>query len=68
MGNYSVDQNFWGRPEDITGDRPFYAVPLNVPTADSSAVDLGGAVAAALLAAYAAIPAAPNAALYLSQG
>ena len=67
MGNYSIDQRFWGRPEDITGPRPYYAAPVNVSGKNSS-VDLGGSVAAALLAAYVANPTAPNAEAYLSTG
>jgi len=68
VGNLTVDQNFWGRPEDITTPRPYYAVPLNRATFNSSAVDLGASIAAGLLAAYTAVPDAPNAALYLSTG
>lgn len=67
MGNYTDDQQFWGRPEDITTNRPFYATSVNVAGSNSS-VDLGGSVAAALLAAYVAVPSAPNAPLYLSKG
>ena len=68
VGNLTVDQQFWGRPEDISTPRPYYAVPLNRAAYNSSAVDLGGSVAAGLLAAYAAVRDAPNAALYLSTG
>jgi len=68
MGNLTVDQLFWGRPEDITTPRPYYAVPLNRAAFTSSAVDLGGSIAAGLLAAYAAVPNAPNATLYLATG
>ena len=63
-----MDQNYWGRPEDIASARPYYAVPFNVATYNTSAVDLGSSIAAALLAAYASVPTAPNAATYLSIG
>lgn len=68
VGNYTVDRDYWGRPEDITSDRPYYAVPFNRAAYNTSAVDLGSSIAAGLFAAYAAVPTAPNAASYLSTG
>ena len=46
VGNATVDALFWGRPEDITGPRPAFAVSLSL-----GAADLAGATAAALAAA-----------------
>ena len=46
VGNATVDALFWGRPEDITGPRPAFAVSLSL-----GAADLAGAAAAALAAA-----------------
>jgi endoglucanase len=45
MGNYTTDQLFWGRPEDITMKRPYYGVPSG-----AGASDISGALAAALAA------------------
>ena len=50
MGNYTIDQIYWGRPEDIPmtqggfPTRPAFTVPAN------HASDLGGAIVAALAA------------------
>lgn len=46
VGNATVDALFWGRPEDISGPRPAFAVALSL-----GAADLAGAAAAALAAA-----------------
>lgn len=46
VGNATVDGLFWGRPEDINGPRPAFAVSLSL-----GASDLAGATAAALAAA-----------------
>lgn len=43
MGNQTLDTGYWGRPEDFTAGRPYYA------DSDTSA-DLAGAVAAGLAA------------------
>ena len=46
VGNATSDALFWGRPEDIQGPRPAFAVSLSL-----GAADLAGATAAALAAA-----------------
>ena len=46
VGNATVDALFWGRPEDIAGPRPAFAVSLSL-----GAADLAGAASAALAAA-----------------
>ena len=48
VGNYAVDHASWGRPEDLTGPRPYYS-----NLAGSS--DLAGTVVAALAAASCAM-------------
>lgn len=68
VGNYTEDQAYWGRPEDISSSRPYYATPLNVDGASSSAVDLGGAISAALIAAHLALPNAPKTLQYQTYG
>ena len=68
VGNYTEDQSYWGRPEDIDGSRPYYATPVNVAGSNSSAVDLAGVVSAALLAAHLALPEAPNNVQYRTLG
>lgn len=45
MGNYTTDQNYWGRPEDYTLDRPYY-----LAGADTGATNLAATMASALAA------------------
>ncbi|XP_076439115.1 endoglucanase E-4-like, partial [Babylonia areolata] len=47
VGNVNLDHSFWGRPEDMTMDRPVYTL---TPTAPGS--DLAAETAAALAAGY----------------
>lgn len=45
MGNYTTDQDYWGRPEDYTLDRPYY-----IAGADTGATNLAATMASALAA------------------
>ena len=46
IGNGHVDHSYWGRPEDMTMDRPAYSISPSKPGSD-----LAGETAAALAAA-----------------
>ena len=45
VGNYTTDQDYWGRPEDYTLARPYYTAGN-----DKGASDLAGTMASALAA------------------
>ncbi len=45
VGNYTTDQDYWGRPEDYTLDRPYYIAGDAV-----GATDLAGTMCSALAA------------------
>ena len=45
VGNYTTDQDYWGRPEDYTLDRPYY-----IAGADTGATNLAATMASALAA------------------
>lgn len=45
MGNYTADQDYWGRPEDYTLDRPYY-----IAGDDIGATNLAATMTSALAA------------------
>ena len=45
VGNYTTDQDYWGRPEDYNLDRPYY-----IAGADTGATNLAATMASALAA------------------
>lgn len=47
MGKLSLDHDYWGRPEDMTMDRPTYKLTTSHPGSD-----LAAETAAALAAGY----------------
>ena len=45
IGNYTLDEDYWGRPEDYTLDRPYYTCGNDI-----GASDMAGTMASALAA------------------
>ena len=49
VGNYTTDQDYWGRPEDYTLDRPYYIAGDDVGATDLAATMCSALAATALV-------------------
>lgn len=49
MGNYTTDQDYWGRPEDYTLDRPYYTAGDDVGATNLAATMTSALAATALV-------------------
>ena len=49
VGNYTTDQDYWGRPEDYTLDRPYYLTSESVGATDLAATMTSALAATALV-------------------
>jgi len=49
VGNYTTDQDYWGRPEDYTLDRPYYIAGDDVGATNLAATMTSALAATALV-------------------